>query len=289
MLILNYQLSIINSQLALLYRPHNPGHDYYDKGIYLITLVVGNRDSLLGELSMDERHPSVCLTSLGSAVMDEWHKTAAIQASKGRNITLHAAVCMPDHFHGVIEVGERMDKSLGAIIQYFKSACTVRYRELTGAVVSPSWGKKISSMGKEQRAIAGLSMGGGGSVGYAMSHPDLFAACYAMSAWLNGEKRDNVDANDKMGLLNNAVADHYPVTILERADEQQLNALRSLRWFIDCGDDDFLFDQNIEFYKALRMRRFNAQLRVRDGGHNWEYWHNALRLCLPFVSRAMGK
>ena len=89
--------------------------------------------------------------------------------------------------------------------------------------------------------------------------------------------------------LNNAVADHYPVTILERADEQQLNALRSLRWFIDCGDDDFLFDQNIEFYKALRMRRFNAQLRVRDGGHNWEYWHNALRLCLPFVSRAMGK
>ena len=65
---------------------------------------------------------------------------------------------MPDHFHSVIEVGERMDKSLGAIIQYFKSACTVRCRELTGTVVSPSWGKKISSMGKEQRAIAYLSV-----------------------------------------------------------------------------------------------------------------------------------
>lgn len=142
----------------MLYRPHNPGHDYYDKGIYLITLVVGNRDNLLGELNMDARNPSVHLSAFGSAVMDEWHKTAAIQASKGRNITLHAAVCMPDHFHGVIEVGERMDKSLGAIIQYFKSACTVRYRELTGAVVSPCWGKKISSMGKEQRAIAYLSV-----------------------------------------------------------------------------------------------------------------------------------
>ncbi len=93
------------------YRPHNSGHDYYDKGIYLITLVVENRDRLLGELNMDVRNPSVSLSSLGSAVMDEWRKTAAIQASKGRRITLHAAVCMPDHFHGVIEVGEKMDVS----------------------------------------------------------------------------------------------------------------------------------------------------------------------------------
>lgn len=44
------------------YRPHNSGHDYYDKGIYLITLVVGNRDRLLGELNMDVRNPSVSLT-----------------------------------------------------------------------------------------------------------------------------------------------------------------------------------------------------------------------------------
>ena len=29
---------------------------------------------------------------------------------------------------------------------------------------------------REQRAVAGLSMGGGGSVGYAMGHPDMFVA-----------------------------------------------------------------------------------------------------------------
>ena len=39
------------------YRPHNSDHDYYDKGIYLITLVVGNRDHLLGELNMDVHNP----------------------------------------------------------------------------------------------------------------------------------------------------------------------------------------------------------------------------------------
>lgn len=142
---------------------------------------------------------------------------------------------------------------------------------------------------KEQRAVAGLSMGGGGSVGYAMAHPDLFAACYAMSAWLDAEARADADPTDKMAMLSNAVHEHNPMNLLERASDDQLNALRSVRWFIDCGDDDFLFEQNIELYKLLRMKRFNAQLRVRDGGHTWEYWHNALRLCLPFVSRSFGK
>lgn len=142
---------------------------------------------------------------------------------------------------------------------------------------------------KGQRAVAGLSMGGGGSVGYAVAHPDAFAACYAMSAWLDGEKRDDVKLDDKMGLLTNAVHERCPMRLLEQADEQQLSALRSVRWYIDCGDDDFLFDQNVEFYKKLRQKRIPAQLRVRDGGHTWEYWHNALRLCLPFVSRSFGK
>lgn len=30
------------------YRPRNPGHDYYGRGTYLITLVVSGRESLLG-------------------------------------------------------------------------------------------------------------------------------------------------------------------------------------------------------------------------------------------------
>ncbi len=142
---------------------------------------------------------------------------------------------------------------------------------------------------KEQRAIAGLSMGGGGSVGYAIAHSDMFVACYAMSAWLTAEKRENADVKDKMAMLSNAVHDHDPVTIIEQADEAKLDALRSVKWYIDCGDDDFLFDRNIDLYKVMRQKHFKAQLRVRDGSHNWEYWHNALRLCLPFVSRAFGK
>ena len=138
---------------------------------------------------------------------------------------------------------------------------------------------------REQRAVAGLSMGGGGSVGYATGHPDMFSACYAMSAWLNADVQPNAAPDDKMTILSAAVHERNPFDKLDNASETELNTLRQIKFFIDCGDDDFLFEQNIDLYKKLRLKRFNAQLRVRDGGHAWEYWHNALRMCLPFVSR----
>lgn len=159
------------------------------------------------------------------------------------------------------------------------------FQELVPAVEA----KYRAGGSKEQRAVAGLSMGGGGSVGYATGHPDMFCACYAMSAWLDADARPNADPTDKMALLNNAVHEHNPLALISKADDQQLQALRSVRWFIDCGDDDFLLEANMELYKLMRQKRFNAQMRVRDGGHTWEYWHNALRLCLPFVARAYGR
>lgn len=159
------------------------------------------------------------------------------------------------------------------------------YQELLPAVE-----KKYRAGGsREQRAVAGLSMGGGGSVGYALGHPNMFSSCYAMSAWLTAQARPDAPLDDKVAQVTNAVAKHNPFDKLNHASEEELSVLRQVKFFIDCGDDDFLFEQNINLYKELRMKRFNAQLRVRDGGHTWEYWHNALRLCLPFVSRNFSK
>lgn len=150
----------------------------------------------------------------------------------------------------------------------------------------PAVEKKYHAGGsREQRAVAGLSMGGGGSVGYASEHTDMFGACYAMSAWLNAEAKADVADNDKPGLLNIAVNKHNPFDKLENISDEELGKLRRIAWFIDCGDDDFLLDQNLQLYKLLRQKGIKCQLRVRDGGHSWEYWHNALRMCLPFVSR----
>lgn len=114
------------------YRPRNLGHDYYGKGIYLITLVVSSRSALLGRLGNDAMHPEVILTPLGEMVRQEWNSLPEKQAAHGNNVAVHACVCMPDHFHGVIEVRESMHWSLGDIIQTFKAACTSFWQQQQG-------------------------------------------------------------------------------------------------------------------------------------------------------------
>ncbi len=145
---------------------------------------------------------------------------------------------------------------------------------------------------KAHRAIAGLSMGGGGSTSYAQRHADMFCACYAMSALMHlPAPREAAPKNekDKMWHLTKSANQYSCVEYVKSADEATKQALRTIAWYVDCGDDDFLFDCNMDFISAMRKAGVPYQLRVRDGAHTWEYWHSALYEALPFVSRVFGK
>ena len=144
---------------------------------------------------------------------------------------------------------------------------------------------------KAHRAIAGLSMGGGGATSYAQRHADMFAACYAMSAAMDCSPADaeQVKRGDKTALLFDAIHRLSCVDYITEANEARKEQLRTVQWFVDCGDDDFLFDCNLDFYQAMRRAGIPCQLRVRDGAHTWEYWHSALYIALPYVSRVFGR
>ena len=141
---------------------------------------------------------------------------------------------------------------------------------------------------REHRAIGGLSMGGGGSTAYAQKHPELFSAVYAMSAQMDLDAGGGLPAmgQEKMTLFNQSVRDNAPTKFVENADEATKEKLRSVSWWIDCGDDDVLFDVDIDFCRAMKKAGIPYQLRVRDGGHDWEYWNTALYTALPYFSRA---
>ena len=140
---------------------------------------------------------------------------------------------------------------------------------------------------KGQRAVMGLSMGGGGSTVYSQRHPDMFSSCYAMSPWLDN-KVDEVSpeqAKDKLYLVCQSVRDHSALDFIDNADEATRERLRTVAWFIDCGDDDFLLHLSTTLHLKMQAAGIHSELRVRNGVHNWEYWHLALRLSLPFASR----
>ena len=158
------------------------------------------------------------------------------------------------------------------------------FRELIPAMES----KYHCGGAKAQRAISGLSMGGGASVVYCQRHPDMFSSCYAMSPWLDQNEPSADMPKDKLYMVSKAVHDHSANKFVENADEQAVAALKTVKWFFDCGDDDFLLDLSMDIYQKMRNKGIPAELRIRDGWHCWEYWHQALRTALQFATWNFG-
>lgn len=141
---------------------------------------------------------------------------------------------------------------------------------------------------KGHRAVMGLSMGGGGSTVYCQRHPDMFSSCFAMSPWLD-QKNDEVSVShtedNKLYVVGMSVREHSALDFIENADEKTVEKLRTVAWFFDCGDDDFLVELSMNIHVMMSKKGIKNELRIRNGIHNWEYWHESLRMALPFASR----
>ena len=142
---------------------------------------------------------------------------------------------------------------------------------------------------KAHRAISGLSMGGGGSTVYSQKHPEMFSSCYAMSAWLDSNDHLQEAEINKLYYVVKAVQENSAIRFVDQADDATLDKLRTIHWFFDVGDDDFLLDQSERLHMLMRHKRVKAELRVRDGIHNWTYWKTALYTSLPFATQHFGE
>ncbi len=151
---------------------------------------------------------------------------------------------------------------------------------------------------KRYRSVAGLSMGGGGSFMYALHHPELFSSACPLSAStgpLNVEdakKRYNRPRRNEPDVKLDPVSDdkleEYVKThsALRLVESMPAKDLKSVRWYIDCGDDDFLYEGNSLIHIAMRKREIPHEYRVRDGEHRWGYWRSALPNVLRFASES---
>ena len=142
---------------------------------------------------------------------------------------------------------------------------------------------------KKYRAIAGLSMGGGGTVAYAQKHPEMFCAAYAMSAFVSSKGRfSGNNPKNKTEIMRMSQGENDCVEFVKNASDEVKKQLKTVDWYVDCGDDDYLLLINLEFVAEMKKAGIPFEFRVREGGHKWEYWRTALHICLPFVTRAFG-
>ena len=168
---------------------------------------------------------------------------------------------------------------------------TWRYEDFFFEELMPFVEKKYRIKGeKKYRAVAGLSMGGDGSFTYALHHPELFSSACPLSAGTGPLTLE--DAKTRLRRDNATMPDSTIEKFYKRQSVPALvNALpdtlkKSVRWYIDCGDDDFLYEGNSLVHIAMRKREIPHEFRTRDGAHNWTYWRTALPQVLEFISQA---
>ena len=141
---------------------------------------------------------------------------------------------------------------------------------------------------KRYRAIAGLSMGGGGSFIYALRHPDMFSSACPLSGYMGKLSYNEFYESNKEKLKKyrrekvfNYYSNHNALSIIQNQTDENL---KSVRWYIDCGDNDFLYEGNSLVHIALKKRGVPHEYRVHDGDHNWTYWRSALPEVLSFIT-----
>ncbi len=143
---------------------------------------------------------------------------------------------------------------------------------------------------KRYRAVAGLSMGGGGSFMYALHRPELFSSACPLSAYVGPltmeDLKERLERNKESydnGALKEYFERHNAINLINSMPKENVG---SVRWFIDCGDDDFLYEGNSLVHIAMKKKEIPHEYRVREGRHSWTYWRESLPVVLQFVSDA---
>jgi enterochelin esterase-like enzyme len=115
---------------------------------------------------------------------------------------------------------------------------------------------------RESRALAGLSMGGGQSLNFGLTHLDTFAWVGGFSSAPNTKKAD--------GLVK---------------DWAQAAKKLKLLW-LSCGDEDGLMRISRSFHDALEAKKVPHVWHVHSGGgHDFAVWKTDLYYFAPLLFR----
>lgn len=161
---------------------------------------------------------------------------------------------------------------------------------------------------REGRAVAGLSMGGYGSLKFGLKYPTMFAFAGSLSgalgaaSWLPDEKlpafvRPSIArVYGPAGEPDNETRKANDIFRLVRElTPEQTKALPFL--YLDCGTEDFLINDNRNFSALLIEKKVAHEFRQLPGGHTWPYWDKqvqeilrlaAERLAAPADAKAAG-
>ncbi len=189
---------------------------------------------------------------------NEWFDRAALNAyaseyaaQGGPDMIIVSPHCINDCFYcnGYVPGLNYMSFFFEEFVPYIESAYSVRSE-------------------RNSRAVAGLSMGGYGSLYYGLLHPEMFCHVYACSA--------------AIGMGPSAPDLHQFITGAVQSGE--VGGLPGLTLEMGSGDATVPPSSNAQFVKFLKENKVPCEYITRAGGHDWVFWN----ACAPKIIAKVG-
>ncbi|HMS42887.1 MAG TPA: alpha/beta hydrolase family protein [Pyrinomonadaceae bacterium] len=159
----------------------------------------------------------------------------------------------------------------------------------------PEIDKKFRTVAnKNNRSIAGLSMGGYGAIKFGLKYPEMFSLVGSFSGALpaTGWTDKNSAAwlsKSIMTVFGDAAHEtRYSNDIYKIVREMPDTNKKNLPFiYLDCGTEDFLIQPNRDFAALLFEKKIPHEFRQLPGKHDWSYWNSQvqefLKLSQKFV------
>lgn len=220
------------------------------------------------------RYPVLYLLHGNGADLYEWVVKGRIQPTDDALIASGdippAVIVMPDA--GTTWYVDRKEKMETAFIQDLIPDVEKSFRVLTH---------------RDGRLIGGESMGGYGSLRFALKYPEMFRAAALLSpAIYNPEPPQNSSAR-RVGVFGTPEFDLAIWKSLNYPPLWDAYLARKLPvpMYLNSGDDDdFLIEKEVvQLYEILRANRQPAELRIVDGAHVWAVWDSTIGDAMKYI------
>lgn len=144
---------------------------------------------------------------------------------------------------------------------------------------------------REDRFIAGLSMGGYGAMKAGLLASDSFSAAASFSGAMDiigvFERIDEKLAENVFGsrdTLMGSVND-----LFARAEEIAHSSKECPQLYMWCGTEDFLYDANVRFKEYALKLGLPLTYEEGPGDHQWKYWDKCIERTLQWLPLRRSK
>ncbi len=168
------------------------------------------------------------------------------------------------------------------------TAPTEKYESYLVKELIPEIDKNYRTLAdRRHRAIAGLSMGGYGSLKFGLKYPEMFALVGSFSGALPAASWTDKNLGNNWKALSDSIMSIYGADgsetranndifkIVKDASPEKIKTMPFI--FQSCGTEDFLIQTNHDFAAALFEKKIPHEYREHPGIHDWKFWDDQIR------------